>query len=233
MDPNAVLDFTEQNQIHFVNPKAASLIDFGDSIFIEEKEDLKLFIKMVLPEYYNKNKEKIDLLCDVSVIDIAIASTLLDLYFYLSNCIIIPGLDKEYITEMQDYIFNEYDRYINPSIINKIEQGGSSYLDLQANTISHLNLQSKFDFSKRNHSEIKKLDEIEYLENHKSVFSLEYITGGIQNLDLEGGVEFLFDESNLKNITEFSFRQNKKVLPIWRFMEYFFRNELNKTEKSN
>ena len=91
------------------------LIDFGSCINFNDGKSLIEFIKMVLPNIYNNYKSTIDTIAKSSPQDLAIASTLLDLYYFIESFFNI-NTEYEQIRDTRDkfhlYIIEEFTKYL-------------------------------------------------------------------------------------------------------------------------
>lgn len=92
------------------------LIDFGSCIEMHEGNAIRDFIKKVVPNIYSNRKGTIDALAKASPLDLAISSSLLDLYYFIEsfyNASTEYEQIKQSKAEFQDYIVGKFDEYLD------------------------------------------------------------------------------------------------------------------------
>lgn len=91
------------------------LIDFGSCIEMHEGDAIKDFIKKIVPNIYANNKSTIDMIAKASPLDLALSSTLLDLYYFIESFYNASN-EYEQIRQMkatfQDYIVSKFADYV-------------------------------------------------------------------------------------------------------------------------
>lgn len=188
------------------------IVDFGESVMMTESGAIADYIFKCAPDLHKRYNSQISELCKISPEDIAIAVSLLDLHYYISDWEIgIPNtnLYSELIADMKNYILEEIIRYLDydGSLAKSSMCGGAT-------------LNNSVD-------EQQQQDIHHYILNHKSVFSQEYIGSGYE---IFGGIDKILSKGineplyNFKNSTK-SYKLDHKSLPIWRFMQTFYAEE--------
>lgn len=112
------------------------IINFSKAISFNESEALLQFIKLVVPELYAKYEKLLATLAKISCIDLAVASSQLDLLYFLQQ----TNSNKS----MRDYLHDSYEKYLigDTKVLEEVSQkyhGGAEIEGLEL-----LNHQSVF-----------------------------------------------------------------------------------------